>query len=200
MTKFFKDDTTEVQEIPLETMKNLFPKFLEAPEEYQAVANKWLVLKNGKTPEGLSYQVAVQNIVALANFIYHVFVFRADDILVAHLPVRAVNPLPPVAEKYKGLDFFDWLEIQGVLIKFLTEKNYQPIVLDDDPEGKLVYSTKETPQEVVDKMNKGESYTIMSMPAKTFIEKVQEVQAKKEAETPRIITPDSPNFGTNHNE
>jgi hypothetical protein len=191
MNKFFKDDTSEVQEIPLDTMKHLFPKFLEAPAEYQKVANKWIVMKSGKTPEGLSYQVAVQNVVALANFIYHVFVYRIDDILVAHLPVRAVNPLPPVAEKYKGLDYFDWLEIQASLVKFLKEKNYKPIDIDTDPEGKLVYSTKETPQEVVEKMNKGESYTIVSMPAATFIERMQELHKKKEEETSRIITPDS---------
>jgi len=200
MNKFFKDETSEAQEIPLETMKNLFPKFLEALEEYQVAANKWLVLKSGKTPDGLTYQVVVQNIVALANYLYHVFVFRADDILLAHLPVRAVNPLPPVAEKYKGLDYFDWLEIQGILIKFLTEKSYQPIELDQDPEGKLVYSTKETPKEVVEKMERGESYTIMSMPAKNFIEKIKELKDKEEASKKLIITPDSPNFGTDHNE
>jgi hypothetical protein len=192
MNKFFKEDTTEVQEIPLETMKNLFPKFLEAPEDYQKAANKWIVLKTGKTPEGLTYQVVVQNIVALQNFIYHVFVFRLDDILIAHLPVRAANPLPPVAEKYKGLDYFDWLEIQGVLIKFLNDKGYQPIELDADPEGKLVYTTKETPEEVLAKMDKGETYTIMSMPAPKFIERIKEVQEKEKSEKSLIITPDSP--------
>jgi hypothetical protein len=189
MNKFFKDETTEIQEIPLETMKSLFPKFLEAPEEYQKAANKWFVLKSGKTPDGLTYQVCVQNVVNIANFIYHVFVFRMDDILIAHLPVRAVNPLPPVAEKYKGLDYFDWLEIQGVLVKFLTEKGYQPIELDTDPEGKLVYTTKETPEEVVENIKKGETYTIMSMPALKFIERIKEMQDK---EKPAIITPDLP--------
>lgn len=194
MKKFFKDDTSDIQEIPVEIIKELFPKFLEAPEEYQKAGNKWIVIKSGKTPDDFQYQVVIQNIVALENFYYHIFLFQTDESLLAHLPVRAVNPLPPVAEKYKGLDFFDWFEIQGVLIKFLTDKNYKPIELDEDPEGKLVYSTKETPQEVIEKMKKGESYTIMSMPAPKFIEKMKELKEKEEAEKKLIITPDSPNF------
>lgn len=199
MTKFFREDTTEVQEIPLETMKELFPRFLEAPEEYQKAANKWIVIKSGTTPDGLTYQAVIQNIAALANFMYHIFVFKDDNTLLAHLPVRAVNPLPPVAEKYKGLDYFDWLEIQGVLIKFLADKGYKSITLDEDPEGKLVYTTKETPEEVVKKIQNEESYTILSMPAPAFLEKIKKMKEEKE-NAPRIITPDSPNFGVNHNE
>jgi hypothetical protein len=189
MNKFFKD-VSDVQVMPDEIIKELFPKFLEAPEETRKAANRWILVKWGVTPEGLTYQVAYQDVVAIENRAYHLFVFKSDDVLIGHVPVRAASAIPPVADKTRGLDYFDWLEIQGTLIKFLNHNKFQPIDLNVSPENLVVYSVKETPEVVLEQIQKGESYTILVMPADKFLEQIKKLK-EEEDNKPRIITPAS---------
>jgi hypothetical protein len=189
MNKFLIDDIRTPQAIDEKVMTELFPKFNETPEEIKKRSNAWIVLHNGVTPDGWTYQVIIQDVPSMSNVFYHIFIFGLDGSLLTHLPVKAAQPFPPVAEKREGWDYFDWMLIQGTLASYLTSVGMRPIEVDSKQEGKLAYSTKETPEEIADKISKGEPYTILVLPIETFFQKLEEYKKKLEDEKPRIITP-----------
>lgn len=190
MTKFLKDDIKTAQEVPLEILCELFPRFAQASLEVQKKSNKWVLIHTDKTVEGLEWQVATQEVVALENLIYHIFVFDTKGEFIAHIPVQAAQMLPPVSEKTHGLDYFDWLEIQGSLFKWLADNKYKVFQIDMNPEGKVVYTTKETPEEVLKKLQSNEQYGIIAIPAEKFLERLKELKDKQEAEKSVIVTPE----------
>jgi hypothetical protein len=190
MKKFLKDELNQVQEGPAEALKQLFPKFAEAEEEIQKKSNRWIVILNGKTEDGIEWQVAVQDIIAPHNLYYHLFIFTIDGELAEHIPVQAVNLLPPVSDKTHGIDYFDWLEIQGALYKWLADHNYKVFNIDMNPDGKVVYQTQEKPNEAIEKMKKGESYTIVVIKAPVFLQKLEEWKKQRAENAPRIVTPE----------
>jgi hypothetical protein len=186
MNKFLKDDVKEPQIIDEKVMAELFPKFADTPEEVKKRSNSWIVLKSGTTPDGLSYQLVVQDI---PNIFYHVFIFELDGSLSAHIPVKAANSFPPVSEKKEGLDYFDWLQIQGAIFNYLDSRGLQPMQLDMSKEDRWAYSTKETPEEINQKIAKNEPYTILAMPIETFLQRFEAYKKKIEDEKSRIILP-----------
>ena len=190
MTKFLNNEIQGEQEAPLEVLKSLFPRFAEASEEVQAKSNKWVVLMYGTTEEGLEWQVAYQNIFAPENLIYHLFVFRLDGVMATHIPVQAVQMIPPISEKTHGVDYFDWIEIQGALFLWLTKNNYKPFKIDMEPAGKVVYQTQEKPEEAIAKMKNGEPYTIVAIKAEIFVEKLKEWKKQQAEKASTIITPE----------
>jgi hypothetical protein len=190
MKKFLKDEENIVQTIEKEALYELYPQFKAAAEDAQERSNKWIVIKTGQLEaSGLTFQVAIQDLHDPRNIIYHLYVFK-DDELQANIPVRQVQFIPPAHEKRWGLDYFDWLEIQGTFFKWLIENNYKPFVIDQDPKGKVVYTTQESPEVVKEKLAKGEQYSIIAIQAEVFIEKMKAWEAEHKAAKSPIITLD----------
>jgi hypothetical protein len=189
MKKFLKDDTLLVQTIEKEILHELYPQFKAATEEAQERSNRWVVIKSGKHEGGIDYQVVIQDLTDPRNIIYHLYVFK-DEELVANIPVRQVQFIPPAHEKRWGLDYFDWLEIQGTLFKWFVENGYKPFLIDQDPVGKMVYTTQESPEVVKEKLAKGEPYSIMAIKAEVFIEKMKAWEVEHKAAKSPIITLD----------
>lgn len=190
MQKFLENNLKDTQTVPLETLTTLFPKFSEISKEVQEKSNKWTMLAYGKSDDGLEWQVAFQEIFSPDNLYYHLFIFGVDGELVGHVPVQAVQQLPPVAEKIHGVDYYDWIEIQASLYKWLADHGYKVFQIDMDPEGKVVYQTQEKPEEALAKMQRGEQYTIAAIKAPIYVENLKAWKKAKLENTPTTITPE----------
>jgi uncharacterized protein YndB with AHSA1/START domain len=174
--KKFLEDKYETQSAPLEVLNELFPKFSEQTKEIQEVSNKWVVVMTGKTMGDFSFQAAYQAIDTDKNLLYHVFIFDDKGEFVKHLHVEAVQLLPPLHKKTSGMDYFDFLEIQGHVFKWLAENGHKAFLIDQRPEGKTVYTLDET-----------NAMQIVPVGAPEFIERARELHKKKQQ---TIITPD----------
>jgi hypothetical protein len=193
MEKFLKNDLTGPQEVSLEVLTTLFPAFASSPEEVQKKSNKFVLVHEGKTEDGLVWQVAYQDIPHQQNWFYHIFIFGLDGKLTATLASRAVHPFPPVFEKKYGVDYLDWCDVQGNLSKWLTDNKFKPLEFDLSTEGKVVYLTKESPAEIVEILKSGKNYSIVAIPADEYMQKAKDWADARKAEQKLIVTPDEVN-------
>jgi hypothetical protein len=191
MSKFLKDELNVVQEVPTETLAALFPSFSQIPKEIQERSNKWILIASGKTEEGFEWQVSYQNILSADNLYYHLFIYNTEGALVGHVPIQAVQQVPPLPEKIHGIDYFDWLEIEGALFKWLVDHKYKAFQINMNPAGKMVYQTLEKPEEALEKMKKGEQYTIAAIKAEVFLEKIQEWKQQVAKQEEPTVTPEA---------
>lgn len=174
--KKFLENKDGVQVAPLEALTALFPKFAEAPAEVQEASNKWVLVMTGKTMGGFEWQAFYQSIDTDTNLIYHVFIFDDKGEFIKHLHVEAVQLVPPIQKKTAGLDFFDFLEIQGHIFKWLAENKHKAFLIDQRPEGKWVYT-----------LDKDNGMQVVPVTAPEFIERAKTLKKERES---LIVTPD----------
>lgn len=177
--KKFLEEKDGVQVAPLEALLELFPKFAEADTETKIQSNKWVVIMTGRTLGGFTWQAAYQAIDTDKNLLYHVFIFDDKGDFLKHIHVEAVQLVPPLHKKTAGIDFFDFLEIQGHVFKWLAENNHKVFLIDQRPEGKFVYT--------IDQQN---GMQIVPVTATEFIERAKALKKQRD-EAPKIITPDN---------
>jgi hypothetical protein len=165
MNKFLNNDK-QVQSIPDDVLKTVFPYLLEVSEDVKKNSNKWVVLKNGETEDGVKWQMVLQDISLVSNLFYYLFIFTPDGGFY-NCVIQSDTVLPPVFEKVWGLDYYDWIKVQATFLAWLEANNYKTFEIDEKPEGKFVYLVRE--KDALEKANKGEKYEILAVLAEVAL-------------------------------
>lgn len=161
----FENDRTKSQESPC------------APKTFYVV--EWF-----KHHERYDIQVTFPLEVHWSNnhFIIYIYIWEADEILMFSYKSHTVYP--PVWDRSFSLgpDYYDYIGTQRKVNSVLKSRGLPEFAIDTDYEGKVVNTTKETPDEIRKLLSEGKSYGILSIWAKTFFENAKLVSVKKTEE------------------
>ena len=119
--KWFREDTFEPQNIPLDIVRILRPDLSEEILNNEVAKEKFSVLKVILT-EGYSVQITYNMANRTNNNFYTAFGFDKNDLLFFAINISSHTVVPPVWDRFSGkMDYLDWLSVQNKLKKLVPE-------------------------------------------------------------------------------
>lgn len=114
-------------------------------------------------------QVSFSTQPVMSNNYYYLNIYNWRDMEVYYLIISSNTVYPPVWNReFCGLDFIDFIHIQKRANDLLAKFKLETFEIDDEPVGKMVVRTKESPDEILKLIAAGKSYSIYAIKADVF--------------------------------
>lgn len=110
------------------------------------------------------------------NNSYGIFLCNEEEIKFA-FSIPSLLSYPPVWDRLSGFDYSDYLNIQYKIKIFLFQnKIWERFIIDTSPNGKILYSVKESKEELNEILAKSGKYTVLALFAEKFPDNVEVVR------------------------
>jgi hypothetical protein len=112
------------------------------------------------------------------HYLILIYLWKGSQLLITGYKSHTVYP--PVWDRAFsfGPDYDDYVKTQHYINEFLKREGLPELTIDTSYEGKVINTTKESPDEVRRLISEGKSYTVASFWAKAFFENSETIKIK----------------------